>query len=86
MKFDELLHQFRIGIEREYGLDGPLKIALEPRLFEAVVFEFYKDKQFAYMNTAPDAPSITKCNIRMQDAGEFFIEGIQIVCREKDKF
>ena len=88
MKFAEMLHDFRNEIAKQYGLEGPLKIALEPKLFEAVVFEAFRtgDQHYYMQRDHNLPPGAVQCRISLRDAGEFFIEGVQIVAREKDKF
>lgn len=74
---DELIHNFKVGLEKKYGRSGLVKIALEPGQFEQVCAEFYTRKDFMgkYINS-----------FSFRDRGEFFIEGVQIVAREPREF
>ncbi len=83
MKFEEALRNFKNELWKEYGPDMDIvKIAITPKLFEAVVIEFYQRKDFSYHNGG----SMVRSNVRLIDIGEFKLEGTQVLAREKDTF
>lgn len=76
MKIDELIYKIQNEFEKEYGLEGLVKIALAPKVFERVCEEFY---------TRQDMFGHIQNSFSLRDRGEFIILGVQIVSRDPRK-
>lgn len=74
MKFEQALEQFKIQLEKEYGIDGIVKIALEPDLFTRVMIE----------NSM--SPGGKYANFTIEKMGETHILGVQLLSRRRDNF
>ena len=87
MRFEAALRDFQIALEEQYGVrDAVVKIALEPKLFEQVVWEVYAKTRPSYDKESNKVVAETYISFRPTDAGEFLIYGTQILARQRDKF
>ena len=74
MKFEEALQQFINEIYAEYGIEnGITKIGIKHDLMDRVAFDIY--------STGFGSSKFTPSNF-----GEFILNGVQLLPREKDKF
>ena len=74
MKFEEALHKFKQEIAKEYGYtEAIIKIGLDPKLFQAIIMENFKT-------------GINRYGFGVNDIGEYFLEDVQILQRERDRF
>lgn len=72
MKFRDALIQMQMILERDFGVkEGVVKIALTPEAMDRVVGDEIKKNDY---------------RIRASDLGEYFLCGIQLVPRVKDRF
>lgn len=73
MEFESLLAEFVHKLMAKYGMEQTVtKIALDPRLFDEVIYELSKSSYGMFP--------------RLSDIGDFSLRGIKIVARKKDDF
>ena len=85
MKFEEALRNFQVALYEEYGFDNAVvKIGLEPKVFERVVFDLYQKTHVAIKRKKK--VESTTFSFRLADAGEVIVYGTQILARERDRF